>query len=264
MKERRVSISSDTKVEDKDTPLVDPVSLQKPVFNRILIKLSGEALMGRQTYGIDPQMLETIARQIKEVHQLGVEVAIVVGGGNMVRGVKIVESGFDRATGDYMGMLATVINSLALQNALEKTRIFTRVLSAIHMAEVAEPFIRRRAVRHLEKKRVVIFAAGTGNPYFTTDTAAALRAMEIRADVILKATKVDGIYDSDPEVNKDAQFINELAYLEVLERGLRVMDATAVSLCMDNNLPIIVFNLFEEGNIRNVVLGRKVGTIVRN
>ena len=181
----------------------------------------------------------------------------------MIRGVKVVEAGFDRATGDYMGMLATVINSLALQTALEKCGIFTRVLSAIHMAEVAEPFIRRRAVRHLEKKRVVIFAAGTGNPYFTTDTAAALRAMEIKADVILKATKVDGVYDSDPVTNRDARFLEELTYLQVLEQGIRVMDATAVSLCMDNGLPIIVFNLLKEGNIRGVVLGEKIGSMIR-
>jgi uridylate kinase len=240
-----------------------PVSVDKPQFDRVLIKLSGEALMGSQSFGIDPEMLQTIARQIKEVHQLGVEIAVVVGGGNIIRGVKVVEAGFDRATGDYMGMLATVINSLALQTALENSGIFTRVLSAIHMAEVAEPFIRRRAVRHLEKRRVVIFAAGTGNPYFTTDTAAALRAMEIKAEVILKATKVDGIYDSDPVENRDARFLDELTYLQVLEMGIRVMDATAVSLCMDNGLPIIVFNLAKEGNIRDAVLGKKIGSIIR-
>jgi uridylate kinase len=239
-------------------------SIEKPKFERVLIKLSGEALMGSQSFGIDPEMLQTIARQIKEVHQLGVEIAIVVGGGNMIRGVTVVEAGFDRATGDYMGMLATVINSLALQTALESFGIFTRVLSAIHMAEVAEPFIRRRAVRHLEKRRVVIFAAGTGNPYFTTDTAAALRAMEIRAEVILKATKVDGVYDSDPVENRDARFLEELTYFQVLEQGIRVMDATAISLCMDNDLPIIVFNLLNEGNIRDAVLGKKIGSIIRN
>ena len=243
--------------------VVDAISVEKPKFERVLIKLSGEALMGSQNFGIDPAMLQTIARQIKEVHQLGVEIAIVVGGGNMIRGVKVVEAGFDRATGDYMGMLATVINALALQTALENAGIFTRVLSAIHMAEVAEPFIRRRAVRHLEKRRVVIFAAGTGNPYFTTDTAAALRAMEIKAEVILKATKVDGIYDSDPVENRDATFLEELSYLQVLEQGIRVMDATAISLCMDNHLPIIVFNLVKEGNIRDAVLGKKVGSIIR-
>jgi uridylate kinase len=242
---------------------VETISVEKPKFERVLVKLSGEALMGSQSFGIDPKMLQTIARQIHEVHQLGVEIAVVVGGGNMIRGVKVVEAGFDRATGDYMGMLATVINALALQTALENAGIFTRVLSAIHMAEVAEPFIRRRAVRHLEKRRVVIFAAGTGNPYFTTDTAAALRAMEIRAEVILKATKVDGIYDTDPVENRDAKFLAELTYLQVLEKGIRVMDTTAVSLCMDNGLPIIVFNLVKEGNIRDAVLGKKIGSIIR-
>jgi len=251
-------------VQSESAPAVDSVSIEKPRFERVLIKLSGEALMGSQSFGVDPKMLQTIARQIKEVHQLGVEIAIVVGGGNVIRGVKVVEAGFDRATGDYMGMLATVINSLALQNALENFGIFTRVMSAIHMAEVAEPFIRRRAVRHLEKRRVVIFAAGTGNPYFTTDTAAALRAMEIKAEVILKATKVDGIYDSDPVKNPDAKFLDELTYLQVLEKGIRVMDATAVSLCMDNDLPIIVFNLLNVGNIKEAVIGKKIGSIIRN
>jgi len=251
-------------VQRDGRPIGDAVSIEKPKFERVLIKLSGEALMGSQKFGIDPEMLQTISGQIKEVHQLGVEIAIVVGGGNIIRGVKVVEAGFDRATGDYMGMLATVINALALQTALENSGIFTRVLSAIHMAEVAEPFIRRRAVRHLEKRRVVIFAAGTGNPYFTTDTAAALRAMEIKADVILKATKVDGIYDADPVENQDAIFLDELTYLQVLEKGIRVMDATAVSLCMDNNLPIIVFNLLNEGNIRDAVLGKRIGSIIRN
>lgn len=243
--------------------VVDPVSLEKPRYKRVLIKLSGEALMGFQSFGVEPVMMNTIARQICEVHQLGVEVCVVVGGGNIIRGVAVSEAGFDRATGDYMGMLATVINALALQNALEKQGIFTRVLSAIHMAEVAEPFIRRRAIRHLEKKRVVIFAAGTGNPYFSTDTAAALRAMETRAEVILKATKVDGVFDSDPEKNEDAVLLRELTYLQVLERGLRVMDTTAISLCMDNGLPIIVFNLKQEGNIKSAVLGRQVGSIIR-
>ncbi len=243
--------------------VVDPVSLEKPRYKRVLIKLSGEALMGFQSFGVEPVMMNTIARQICEVHQLGVEVCVVVGGGNIIRGVAVSEAGFDRATGDYMGMLATVINALALQNALEKQGIFTRVLSAIHMAEVAEPFIRRRAIRHLEKKRVVIFAAGTGNPYFSTDTAAALRAMETRAEVILKATKVDGVFDSDPEKNENAVLLRELTYLQVLERGLRVMDTTAISLCMDNGLPIIVFNLKQEGNIKSAVLGRQVGSIIR-
>lgn len=251
-------------VQSAEKPIVESISIEKPVFERVLIKLSGEALMGSQSFGIDQAMVENIALQVKEVHQLGVEIAIVVGGGNIIRGVKVVEAGLDRATGDYMGMLATTINALALQNTLEKVGIFTRVLSAIHMAEVAEPFIRRRAVRHIEKKRVVIFASGTGNPYFTTDTAAALRAMEIRADVILKATKVDGIYDSDPEKNPSAKFFRQVSYLEVLEKGLKVMDATAVSLCMDNNLPIIVFSLLNEGNIRDAVLGKEVGSIIKN
>lgn len=251
-------------VRDTGATVADPVSIERPIYERVLIKLSGEALMGAQKFGIDHTAVDSIARQIRGVHELGVEVAVVVGGGNMIRGAHLVEAGLDRATGDYMGMLATTINSLALQNALERVGIFTRVLSAIHMAEVAEPFIRRRAVRHLEKKRVVIFAAGTGNPYFTTDTAAALRAMEIRAEVILKATKVDGVYDSDPIENQDATLFEELTYLEVLEKGLKVMDATAISLCMDNNLPIIVLNLFDGGNIRRAVLGERVGSIIRN
>jgi uridylate kinase len=251
-------------VQNGAGPAIETVSLEKPEYNRVLIKLSGEALIGSQRFGIDPGMLQNISRQIKEVHQLGVEVAIVVGGGNIIRGVNVVEAGFDRATGDYMGMLATVVNALALQTALENNGIFTRVLSAIHMAEVAEPFIRRRAVRHLEKKRVVIFAAGTGNPYFTTDTAAALRAMEIKAEVILKATKVDGIYDSDPVKNRDARFLDEVTYLQVLEKGIRVMDTTAISLCMDNGLPIVVFNLLNDGNIRDAVLGKKIGSIIRS
>ena len=237
-------------------------ALAEPRYRRVLVKLSGEALMGFQNFGVDPAMMSSLARQIKEVHELGVEIAIVVGGGNIVRGVNVSEAGFDRATGDYMGMLATVINSLALQNALEKLGVFTRVLSAINVAEVAEPFIRRRAIRHLEKKRVVIFAAGTGNPYFSTDTAAALRAMEIRAEVILKATKVDGVYDSDPVKNKDAKLFERLTYLEVLEKGLKVMDATAISLCMDHSLPIIIFNIKREGNIREAVLGRKIGSVI--
>ena len=206
--------------------------------------------------------MANIAREIVEVHQLGVEIAIVVGGGNIIRGVKVSEAGFDRATGDYMGMLATVINSLALQSALEKEGIDTRVLSAIQMSEVAEPFIRRRAIRHLEKKRVVILAAGTGNPYFSTDTAAVLRAMEIKAEVILKATKVDGVYDSDPSENENAKLIKKLTYFQVLEKGLKVMDTTAISLCMDNGPPIIVFNLRQEGNIKASVMGQSVGSVI--
>jgi uridylate kinase len=236
---------------------------EKSIFKRILVKLSGEALIGDRGFGVDPGVMEDIADQIIEIHNLGVEVAIVVGGGNIIRGVAVSEAGLDRVSGDYMGMLATVINALALQNALEHKGVYTRVLSAISMAEVAEPFIRRRAIRHLEKRRIVIFAAGTGNPYFSTDTAAALRAMEIRAEVILKATKVDGVYDSDPMKNKDAKLFHELTYLQVLERGLKVMDATAISLCMDNELPIIVFNLKKRGNIRRAILGEKVGSFIR-
>ncbi|RPJ54456.1 MAG: UMP kinase [Acidobacteria bacterium] len=236
--------------------------VEKPKYSRVMIKLSGEALMGFQSFGVDPAMMDTLSRQIREVHELGVEIAIVVGGGNIIRGVNVSDAGFDRATGDYMGMLATVINALALQGALEKIGIYTRVLSAINVAEVAEPFIRRRAIRHLEKKRVVIFAAGTGNPYFSTDTAAALRAMEIKAEVIMKGTKVEGVYDSDPVNNAQAKFFDRLTYQEVLERGLKVMDATAIALCKDNQLPIIVFNLKKEGNIKQAVLGKKVGSII--
>ena len=249
-------------VQTKESHVIDPVSIEKPHYKRVLIKLSGEALMGFQTFGIDPSMMQTIARQLKEVHQLGAEIAIVVGGGNIIRGVAVSEAGFDRASGDYMGMLATVINALALQNALEKVGIFTRVQSAIHMAEVAEPFIRRRAIRHLEKRRVVIFAAGTGNPFFSTDTAAALRAMEIKADIILKGTKVEGVFDSDPAKNEKAKFLEKLTYQEVLEKKLRVMDLTAVALCQENALPILIFDLRRDGNIKEAVLGRKVGSII--
>lgn len=249
-------------VQKKQTAEAEPVDIKKPRYQRVLIKLSGEALMGFQSFGVDPTMMATIAREIVEVHQLGVQVAIVVGGGNIIRGVKVSEAGFDRATGDYMGMLATVINSLALQSALEKDGVYTRVLSAIHMSEVAEPFIRRRAIRHLEKKRLVILAAGTGNPYFSTDTAAVLRAMEIKAEVILKATKVDGVYDSDPSENENAKLFKKLSYFQVLEKGLKVMDTTAISLCMDNGLPIIVFSLRQEGNIKEAVMGQDVGSII--
>ena len=234
----------------------------KPRFKRILLKLSGEALMGSQGFGVDPVMASRIAEELAELHSLGIEVAATIGGGNIVRGISVSAAGMDRVSGDYMGMLATVINALALQNALERLGVFTRVQSAIEMRQVAEPYIRRRAIRHLEKGRVVIFAAGTGNPYFSTDTAAALRAMEIGAEVILKATKVDGIYDSDPVANPDAKLFDRLTYLEVLEKGLRVMDTTAVTLCMENKLPIVVFNLLRSGNIKEVVLGSKVGTIV--
>jgi uridylate kinase len=233
-----------------------------PRFKRVLLKLSGEALMGKQGFGVDPAMAARIAEELAELHSIGIQVAATVGGGNIVRGITVSSAGIDRATGDYMGMLSTVINALALQNALEKLGVFTRVQSAIEMKEVAEPYIRRRAIRHLEKGRVVIFAAGTGNPYFSTDTAAALRAMEIGAEAILKATKVDGIYDSDPALNPSAKLIENITYFDVLNRGLRVMDTTAITLCMENKLPIVVFNLLHRGNIRDVVLGSKVGSII--
>jgi uridylate kinase len=237
---------------------------QRPIYKRILLKLSGEALAGTQGFGIEPNTILKISHEIAEVQSLGVEVAIIVGGGNFFRGLQASARGMDRATADYIGMLATVMNALSLQYFLEKTGVNTRVQSAITMQEVAEPYIRRRAIRHLEKGRVVIFAAGTGNPFFSTDTAAALRALEIGADVILKATKVDGVYDSDPKINPAATIYKELTYIDVLNKGLQVMDSTAISLCMDNNLPIIVFNLLHEGNIKRVVLGEKVGTIIHN
>jgi len=232
-------------------------------YKRILLKLSGEALAGEQGYGIDPAVINGIAAEIKEVVDLGVEVALVIGGGNIFRGVAASSKGMDRASADYMGMLATVMNSLAMQDALEKQGVDTRVQSAIDMQQIAEPYIRRRAVRHLEKGRVVIFSAGTGNPYFTTDTAASLRAMEIHAEVILKATKVDGIYSADPNKDKNAIKLPILTYLEVLQKGLQVMDATATSLCMDNNLPMIIFDMTCRDNIKKVVLGERIGTIVR-
>jgi uridylate kinase len=235
---------------------------ERPKYRRILLKLSGEALGGEAGVGICPEAVQNMAEQIQEVRDLGVEVVLVVGGGNIFRGLPGSERGIERATGDYMGMLATVINSLALQDALEKLGVATRVQSAITMAQVAEPFIRRRAVRHLEKGRVVIFGGGTGNPYFSTDTAAALRANEIGAEVILKATKVDGIYDSDPKQNKDARRYSEIKYIEALQAQLKVMDSTAFSLCMDNKMPIIVFDLFRPHNLRRVIMGEKVGTIV--
>ncbi len=237
--------------------------LPKPLFKRILLKLSGEALVGGLDYGISPRVVQKVALEVKEVRDLGVEVGIVIGGGNIYRGVAASARGMDRASADHMGMLATVINSLALQDALEKIGTFTRVMSAVEIRQVAEPYIRRRAVRHLEKGRVVIFAGGTGNPYFTTDTAAALRAMEVKAQVILKATRVDGVYDTDPLIHKKAKKFEKLSYIEVLQRGLKIMDAPAISLCMDNHLPIIVFNLTEKGNIKRVVLGQKIGTIIR-
>jgi uridylate kinase len=237
-------------------------STQTPVYKRALLKLSGEALMGDQQYGVDPAVASRIAQDVGEIQGLGVETAIVIGGGNIFRGLAASARGMDRATADYMGMLATVINALALQDALEQHGTVTRVVTAIEMRAVAEPFIRRRAIRHLEKGRVVIFAAGTGSPYFTTDTAAALRAMEIRADVILKGTKVDGIYTADPMVDPHATKYSNISYLQVLERQLKVMDATAISLCMDNKLPIVVFNLRKAGNIRRVVLGDPIGSTV--
>ncbi|MEO7297528.1 MAG: UMP kinase [Verrucomicrobiota bacterium] len=233
-----------------------------PKYRRILLKLSGEALGGEAGFGIDPVAVRSMAEQIGEVRKLGVQVVIVIGGGNIFRGLAGSERGIERATGDYMGMLATVINSLALQDALEKDGVATRVQTAITMWQVAEPFIRRRAVRHLEKGRVVIFGAGTGNPYFSTDTAAALRANEMGAEVILKATKVDGIYDKDPKKNSDAKRFTQISYLDALQKQLKVMDSTAFSLCMDNKMPIIVFDLFKAHNLKKVVLGEKVGTLV--
>ena len=234
----------------------------RPVYRRVVLKLSGEALAGGVGYGIDPPVLERIGAEIRDVVKLGVEVAVVIGGGNIFRGVAASIAGMDRATADYMGMLATIINALALQDALEKAGLQTRVLSAIEMRAVAEPYIRRRAIRHLEKGRVVIFAAGTGNPFFTTDTAGALRAIEIGADAIIKATKVDGIYSSDPKADAGAQRLARATYIEVLSRRLQVMDTTAISLCMENALPIIVFDLTLPGNIKRIVLGEPVGSIV--
>jgi uridylate kinase len=235
---------------------------KQPKYGRVLLKLSGEALGGEAGVGICPEAVQNMAQQIREVRDLGVQVVVVVGGGNIFRGFAGSERGIERATGDYMGMVATVINALALQDALEKLGVATRVQSAITMAQVAEPFIRRRAVRHLEKGRVVIFGGGTGNPYFSTDTAAALRANEIGAEIILKATKVDGIYDSDPKKNSGAKRYSQISYLEALQKQLKVMDATAFSLCMDNKMPIIVFDLFRPHNLKRVVMGEKVGTAV--
>ena len=233
-----------------------------PVFRRILLKLSGEALLGSRGFGVDPETVYRIAQEVHDVHQLGVQVAIVVGGGNFIRGVAASAQGVDRVVADHMGMLATVINALALQDALEKRGSATRVVTAIEMREVAEPFIRRRAIRHIEKGRVVVLAGGTGNPYFSTDTAAALRAMELKAEVILKATKVDGVYDADPKKVPGAKMFAQIKYLDVLSRGLAVMDTTAISMCMDNSLPIIVFNLNVPGNLGRVVLGEKIGSLV--
>ncbi len=236
--------------------------MAEPKYKRILLKLSGEALAAGQGFGVDNTRVHEIAAEIAEVHHLGVEIGIVVGGGNFFRGVAEQAKNMDRVSADHMGMLATVMNSLALQDAIEKQNVFTRVMSAIEMNQVAEPFIRRRAIRHLEKGRVVLFAGGTGNPYFSTDTAASLRAMEIKADVIMKATKVNGIYDADPVLVKDAKMFDQITYMDVLKKGLRVMDATAISLCHENKLPILIFNLNGRGNIRRVVLGEQVGSLV--
>jgi uridylate kinase len=233
-----------------------------PVFKRILLKLSGEALAANQGFGVDSPRIHEVAAELADVHALGIQIAIVVGGGNFFRGVAEQAKEMDRVSADHMGMLATVINALALQDALEKQGVYTRVQSAIEMNQVAEPFIRRRAIRHLEKGRIVIFAGGTGNPYFSTDTAASLRAMEIKAEAILKATKVDGIYDADPMLVKNAKKFTQITYLDVLKKGLKVMDSTAISLCQDNNLPIIIFNLNQHGNIKKVVTGEKVGSLV--
>ena len=235
---------------------------EAPHYSRVLLKLSGEALMGSHGFGIDPEIVSGIASEIKDVHALGAEIAIVIGGGNIFRGLAASSKGFDRVSADHMGMLGTVINALALQDALEHLNVHTRVQSAIEMRQVAEMFIRRRAIRHLEKGRVVIFAAGTGNPYFSTDTTAALRAMEIKAKVILKATKVDGIYDADPVKVKDAKLFTDISYIDVLTKGLGVMDTTAISLCMDNKVPIVVFNMRTKGNIKRVILGDKIGSRV--
>ncbi len=237
--------------------------MKKPVYKRIVLKLSGEALQGDAESGIDLKTLSSLAVQVKEVKNLGIDIALVVGAGNIFRGAQFSRKGMERVTADYMGMLATVINGLALQDALEKEGVPTRVQTAIQMQELAEPYIRRKAIRHLEKQRVVIFAGGTGNPYFTTDTAAALRAMEIGADVVLKATKVDGIYSSDPLKNKNAKKFSTITYMDVLKKSLKVMDATAISLCMESGIPIVVFNLAKEGNIKRIVLGDKIGSVVK-
>ncbi len=237
--------------------------MKKPVYKRILLKLSGEALKGKRDFGIDFEETALIAEQINEIQALGVEIAVVIGGGNIFRGVPASKNGIDRVTADYMGMIATMINALALQGALENIGVITRVQTALEMQKLAEPYIRRRAVRHLEKKRVVIFAGGTGNPYFSTDTAAALRAVEIEAEIVLKATKVDGVYSSDPLTNKKAKRFSSIDYLEVITKRLKVMDSTAISLCMDNNLPIVVFNMAQKGNIKKVIMGENIGTFVK-
>lgn len=234
----------------------------KTAYKRVLLKISGEALQGRRGYGIDPVIVDSIARQLKEVKDMGLELAVVIGGGNIFRGLEASSRGMDRSTADYMGMLATVINAMALQDALERKGAYTRVLTAIAMEALAEPYIRRRAIRHLEKGRIVILAGGTGNPYFTTDTTAALRAIELGAEVILKATRVDGIYSEDPEKNKNAKRFQRLRYMDVIKKRLKIMDTTAISLCMDNDLPIVVFDLMRQGNIRRVAAGENIGTVV--
>lgn len=236
--------------------------MSTPIYKRILLKLSGEALIGKQGLGIDPTVVNEVAQELKEVKQLGVEIGIVIGGGNIFRGLSASARGMDRVSADYMGMLATVINALALQDYLERYQVFTRVQTAIKMEQLAEPFIRRRAIRHLEKGRIVIFAGGTGNPYFTTDTAAALRAIEIEADAIIKGTKVDGVYDDDPKINQNAKKIDQLSYLDVVKKRLKVMDATSVMLCMENKLPIVVYNLTVKGNLKKLILGEAIGTKV--
>lgn len=251
------------KSDAKETQTSSTGNKARTVYKRILLKISGEALSGNREFGLDSAILDFVAEEVKSVRDLGVEVAMVVGGGNIFRGIQGSEQGMDRATGDYMGMLATVINALAMQDALERHSVFTRVQSAIKMDQVVEPYIRRRAVRHLEKGRVVIFSAGTGNPYFSTDTAAALRAMEAETDVLIKATKVDYVYDSDPKKNKNAKPIKNITYIDVLNKGLKVMDSTAISLCMDNKLPIVVFNLHHKGALKRLVLGEDVGTLVQ-
>ena len=233
-------------------------------YKRILLKLSGEALQGSQNFGVSSEIIQTISKEIYSVHSLGVEIAIVIGGGNIFRGISGSSKGMDRSTADYMGMLATVMNALALQDHLERNGLNTRVQTALEIKQVAEPFIKRRAIRHLEKGRVVIFAAGTGNPFFTTDTAATLRALQINADLILKATKVDGVYDKDPMEFNDAKKFNELDYMEIIKKELKVMDATAISLCMEGNIPIVVFNMFQTGNIESIIKGKRIGTLVRS
>lgn len=238
--------------------------MTKLKYKRILLKLSGESLMGDKGFGIDDKVLKFFAKEVKKVHDIGAQVGIVIGGGNIYRGLSASDQGIDRVTGDQMGMLATMINSLALQNAIEHVGIYTRLLSALHMEQIAEPYIRRRALRHLEKGRVIIFGAGTGHPYFSTDTAASLRAVEIGADVIIKGTRVDGVYDSDPEKNKNAFRFDNISYIDILKKNLRVMDLTAVSLCQENNLPLVVFNMDSKDNLFKLVTGKKIGTIVHN